>query len=87
MDSTKILDKIVDKQLNLDKIFKLSDSDKTIVLDLFKELFDSFYGEKGMVFAGGMKIDYIRSLVIYNTLIDNDYLITKREASLDKVLS
>lgn len=87
MDIRLIQDDIMNRQLNLDKIFKLSKADKKIVLNLFQELLDSFYGEKGMSIPGGLKIDHIRALVAYNTLVDNDYLITKREANLDKILS
>lgn len=87
MDILLMQDDIMNRQLNLDKIFKLSKKDKKIVLDLFQELLDSFYGEKGMSLPGGMRIDHIRASVAYNTLIDNDYLVTKRESNLDKVLS
>lgn len=86
MDILLMQDDIMNRQLNLDKIFKLSKKDKKIVLDLFQELLDSFYGEKGMSLPG-MRIDHIRASVAYNTLIDNDYLVTKRESNLDKVLS
>lgn len=87
MDILQMQDEIMNRQLNLDKIFKLPDTDKQIILNLFQELIDSFYGEKGMSFPGGVRIDHIRASVAYNTLVDNDYLVTKREANLDKVLS
>ena len=78
---------IENRYLDLDKILKLPSShDKEIIMELFKELMDSFYGEKGMSLPGGIKIDYMRATVIYNTLIEGGYLVTKREASLEKVL-
>lgn len=86
VDIIRIQDEVMDRQLNLDKIFKLPEDDKKIVMGLFQELLDSFYGEKGMD-IGGLRVDHIRASVIYNTLIDNDYLVTKREANLNKVLS
>lgn len=86
MDISRIQGEIMERQLNLDKIFKLADTDKKIVISLFQDLLDSFYGEKGMTLPGGLKVDHIRASIIYNTLIDNDYLITKRESNLDKVL-
>jgi len=78
---------MMSRELNLEKIFKLSSQDKAIVMSLFNELMDCFYGDKGMNFPGGIKVDFIRANVIYNTLINNDYLVTKRESNLDKVLS
>jgi hypothetical protein len=87
MDILAMQDEIMERQLNLDKIFKLPEDDKQIVMSLFQELLDSFYGEKGMDIAGGLRVDHIRASVVYNTLIDNDYLVTKRESNLDKILS
>lgn len=78
---------IENRYLDLDKILKLPTSyDKEIILELFKELMDSFYGEKGMSLPGGIKIDHIRATVVYNTLVEGGYLVTKREANLERVL-
>lgn len=82
-----IVEDIEKRELNLEKIFKLPETDKQIVLGLYSDLCDSIYGEKGMNLPGGVKIDYMRAMVSYNTLINNDYLVTKREANLDKILS
>ena len=77
---------LLEKQLDIDKIFKLDDSSKEIVMRMFYDLMDSFYGERGMNLPGGMKIDYMRASVIYNTLVDGEYLVTRREKNLNTVL-
>lgn len=87
MEFFELQDQMMSRELNLEKIFKLSSQDKAIVMSLFNELMDCFYGDKGMNFPDGIKVDFIRANVIYNTLINNDYLVTKRESNLDKVLS
>lgn len=81
-----IQDELRTKQLNIDKIFKLGEPDKQIILKMFDDLVDSFYGERGMSLPGGLKIDYLRACVLFNTLSDNEYLITRREKNLDSVL-
>lgn len=75
------------RQLNLEKILKLSKKDQKIIIKLYNDLMDAF-DKQGNSFSSGMPaFDIPRVYTIYNTLIDNDYLITKREASIDKVLS
>ena len=87
MEFFELQAEIESRHLDLDKILKLPSSyDKEIILELFKELMDSFYGEKGMNFPGGIRVDFIRATVVYNTLVEGGYLVTKREANLEKVL-
>ena len=87
MEFFELQDQVTCRELNLEKIFKLSSQDKAIVMSLFGELMDCFYGDKGMNLPGGIRVDFIRANVIYNTLVNNDYLVTKRESNLDKVLT
>jgi hypothetical protein len=68
------IESLDDKILNLDRIMKLSDSDRKSVLYLFDKLTKCF------------KIDTITAQVIYNTLIEYDYLVTRREKRLEDVL-
>lgn len=79
-----------DKILNLDKIMKLSDSDRELVFDLFEKLNKCFNGKNGtnMYGVGGssIKFDLINANIIYNTLVEYDYLVTKREKRLEDVL-
>jgi hypothetical protein len=83
----KLLD---DKILNLDKIMKLSETDRKSVLDLFERLTKCFNGNNGiplnMPGIGGVKLDLITAKMIYNTLVEHDYLITRREKRLEDVL-
>lgn len=72
-----IRDELKTKQLNLTKIFTLSDTDKKIVIDIFSELIKSF----DIYPNGGLK-----GMILYKTLIDNDYLTTIRDKNLDILL-
>jgi len=83
----KLLD---DKILNLDKIMKLSEPDRKSVLDLFERLTKCFNGNNGVPLGipglTGVKFDFITAKMIYTTLVEHDYLITRREKRLDDVL-
>lgn len=82
----EIQNELATKQLDLDKILKLDKSQQKVILKLFDDLMDSFYGERGMSLPGGMKIDHLRAQVLYKTLIDGGYLVTRREKNLNEVL-
>lgn len=83
---TDIQNRLSEQELDLDKILKLDKHQQKVVLKLFDDLMDCFYGERGMNLPGGMKIDYLRAEVLYKTLVNNDYLVTKREKNLNKIL-
>lgn len=72
-------------ELNLQKIFKLSDSERNLIITMFNELMDCF-GEKGLSLPGGMKIDFIKASILYNTLNNEGYLVTKREKNINNIL-
>ena len=84
----KIHKEIIESELELDleKILKLEKHQQKIVLKLFDDLMGCFYGERGISIPGGERIDYLRAEVLYKTLVNNDYLVTKREKNLNKVL-
>lgn len=73
-------------ELDLQKIFKLSDSESSLVIKMFNELMDCFYGEKGYSLPGGAKIDFIKASILYNTLSNEGYLVTKREKNINNIL-
>ena len=73
-------------ELNLQKIFKLSDSERNFIIMMFSELMDCFYGEKGLSLPGGAKIDFIKASILYNTLSNEGYLVTKREKNINNIL-
>ncbi len=77
MDIYQIQDDVMNRQLNLEKLFKLNSEDKSIVMSLFGELVDSFYGEKGMNLPGGMRVDVIRASVLSDIETSEGSLINK----------
>jgi hypothetical protein len=72
------------RQLNLDKIFNLSKRDKKIIMGLYNDLMSSFDPKNSLNMPS---FDVARMYTAYNTLVDNEYLVTHREVSLGKVLS
>lgn len=73
---------ILDKHLNLDKIMSLSSEDKKIIMDLYNQMQDSFR-ELSLT---GDTTHFIRFKFTLNTLSEYDYLVTRREENLDKLL-
>lgn len=84
----KIHKEIVELELELDleKVLKLEKHQQKLVLRLFDDLMGCFYGERGISIPGGERIDYLRAEVLYKTLVNNDYLVSKREKNLNKIL-
>ena len=75
---------ILSKQLNLDKLLSLPKDQSDIVLKLFNDLMDSF--TKGdFQIPGGIKMDVVRMVILYNTLSDEGWIITRREKNLNKL--
>jgi hypothetical protein len=86
----KIMEELMDKHLNLDKIKDLPDIDKKIILDLYNSMHDAINGKGGtpggMSLPGGISMDNLKAQVIYNTLTEYGYLVTRRDSNLDKIL-
>lgn len=70
MEIKEIYDKLIDKQLDLDKIMSLPTEDKKIIMDLYNQ----------------MHIDIYRFNIIYNTLTEHGYLVTRREKRLNDLI-
>ncbi len=83
----EILDNLDSRQLNLEKIFKLSSENKDLVMGLYRDLITSINGDKGFSLPGGYKCDIINASIILRTLIDGDYLVTTRESKINKILN
>lgn len=81
-----IVEEVSKRQLNMEKILSLSDIDKTIILNLFNDLIKSFNSSGFMSLPGGIQIDIIKANVLYNTLIEEGYLVTRREKNLGEIL-
>jgi len=82
----KIHEEILELELDLDKVLNLEKHQQKIVLRLFDDLMNCFYGERGISIPGGERIDYLRAEVLYKTLVNSEYLVTKREKNLNRVL-
>ena len=72
--------------INIEKLSKLPDNERVIVIGLFDKLLDSVSGDNGTAMPGGQKINLIISELIYNTLVSHGYLIDKREFKIDSIL-
>jgi hypothetical protein len=83
---TEIQNNLSERQLDLNKIFKLKESEQLIIIKMFDDLMNCFYSDVGMTLPGGMKMDYLKAEVLYTTLSESDYLVTRREKNLDSVL-
>ena len=81
-----LMNDVCEMHLNMDKILKLSDVDKKIVLDLYDKLIKSFYSSGTFTLPGGIQFDVIGANTIYNTLTEGGYLVTRRERNIDSVL-
>lgn len=90
MEIMEIYNKLIDKQLDLDKIMSLPIEDKKIIMNLYDQMHNSINGEigtfGGVTLPGDIKIDTYRFNIIYNTLTEHGYLITRREKRLNDVL-
>ena len=74
------------RHLNLDKILKLNPEQSQKILNLFDTFRNSVsnefcHGGKGL----NMSVDP-SVIIMYNTLIEYDYLVSRREKNLDKIL-
>ena len=70
---------IQNRMLNIEKIFKLDPNNQKIVMDLYQIMLKSISINNG--FPSGM--DVYSLTTAYNTLVENDFFITRREKNLD----
>jgi hypothetical protein len=69
------------RQLNIEKIMKLDSDQRSVIISLFDQLMNGFSPSTFNPDPDSIKVN-----IIYNTLIDNDYLVTRREKNLDNIL-
>lgn len=86
MEVSEIIENLPKMQINLDKLSKLDNDNRKVIIDFFNSLMNSLNGSSGNMIPGGSKYDIIRAYVLYNTLTENEYLITRRESNLNKIL-
>lgn len=83
-----LLSELKERHLNIPKILELPDHSQKTVLALFDKLTKCFSGNTGIgQFPGSSgKIDFINGKLIFNSLVEHGYLITRREKRLDDIL-
>jgi len=69
------------RMLNIDKIFKLDPNNQKIVMDLYQIMLASLEANKNFTMTSG--IDVYSLTTAYNTLVENDLFITRREKNID----
>lgn len=83
----ELIGSLQNKQLNLGKIEKLDNHTQNIIVNLFHNMMDSLKSVRTISLSGPNIEDVTKSRIIYNTLIDNDYLISKREKNLNNLIN
>lgn len=83
-----LLSDLKERHLNIPKILELPEHSQKTVLSLFDKLTKCFSGNIGLGQYPGMsgKIDYINGKLIFDSLVEHGYLITRREKRLDDIL-
>ena len=71
---------IQSRTLNLEKIFKLDPNNQKIVMDLYQIMLKSLSTQSSKFSSLG---DVYSLTTAYNTLVENDFFITRREKNLD----
>jgi hypothetical protein len=70
---------IQSRTLNLEKIFKLDPNNQKIVMDLYQIMLNSVSTQSSKFSS----LDVYSLTTAYNTLVENDFFITRREKNLD----
>lgn len=86
MKPENIIEELSKRQLDLDKILKLDEAGQRTILQLYDRLTKCFSGNNGQQFPGGIRVDFTNGSTLYNTLVNNGYLITKRQGTLNDIL-
>ena len=82
MTSHEIYSDIQSKQLDLDKLLKLDESQRNTVIHLFDRLMNEFRVD----YHNPVPYDEVSVSVLYNTLVDSGYLVTRREKNLNELV-
>jgi len=75
---------ILKRQLDLERLLKLPKTKSDLILKLFDDLMDSFKDGKFSP-STGQSMDINRLVILYNTLVDEGWLVTRREKNLNKL--
>ena len=82
MSAYEIHQEIQNRQLDLDKLLKLDESQRNTVIHLFDRLLTEFKTDPNYPHP----YDDISISVLYNTLVEGGYLVTRREKNLNQLV-
>jgi len=75
------IDELSSLQLDLKKIIGLPKKDSDMIISLFHDMMGSRYGD-----SFGISADLLKFEILYNTLTDSGFLITRRDRNIDDIL-
>lgn len=81
-----IISEINKRHLNLPKIFELDEKNQKIVFQLFDKLNKCVSGNNGVNIPPYGRIDMINAKLIYDTLVEYGFLVTRREKNINELL-
>ena len=83
----ELINELNKRHLNIPKILELPEHSQKTVLSLFDKLTKCFSGNNGSHNpALNSKIDHVNGKLLFDSLVEHGYLITRREKRLDDIL-
>jgi hypothetical protein len=83
----ELINELNKRHLNIPKILELPDHSQKTVLSLFDKLTKCFSGNNGLHNpALNSRIDHVNGKLLFDSLVEHGYLITRREKRLDDIL-
>lgn len=82
MDIHEIINDVLNKHLDLEKVLKLDESQRSIVLSLFNTLMEELKTDSNR----GFQYNYSTMSLVYNNLVESGYLVTRRERNLNTLV-
>lgn len=77
---------ILKRQLDLERLLKLPKNKSDLILKLFDDLMNSFKNGQFSP-STGQSMDINRLIILYHTLVDDGWLVTRREKNLNRLTS
>ena len=82
MDTHEILNDVMSRHLDLEKVLKLDDSQRSTVISLFSTLMEELKTDLNR----GFQYNDVTISLVYNTLVESGYLVTRRERNLNTLV-
>jgi hypothetical protein len=80
-----VQNELLKREINIDKLFLLESSKRNLIIKLYDDLFNSFYND-GVMMPGGYKMHHLKIYSIFNTLVNNGHLVTRREKNINSII-